>query len=290
MIAHTTTPAAPADRTAAHRFELHEFVSTIVLSLATVPTAWAAYQSTVWSDTESKYSESSADALIESAPAVEAARCRSADAARSGAEAPERAECNDEAGREAGDAETHRDSDGHRGSARVDREREARRPTPRRVLRAGRGRTATSLEERAVPPRCSSVRARLAAPPPAGSTLPTCTPLAARPDAPEGALGDDGPDGAGFDGAGLVGAGLVGAGSSAAGWSARAAGCRRRARRRRARRRGRSWRWLGGWPRRRGVVTDVPAQSPERRHPSPGGRPPYGFPCDPSPCPSPPPP
>lgn len=62
-----TAPAtAGADRKPARRFELHEFVSTIVLSLATVLTAWAAYQSTVWSDTDSKYAESSADALIES--------------------------------------------------------------------------------------------------------------------------------------------------------------------------------------------------------------------------------
>jgi hypothetical protein len=66
VIAPTTTPATPADRTAARRFELHEFLSTMVLSLATVLTTWAAYQSTVWSDAESKYAERSADALIES--------------------------------------------------------------------------------------------------------------------------------------------------------------------------------------------------------------------------------
>lgn len=55
-------------------------------------------------------------------------------------------------------------------------------------------------------------------PPPAGSTLPTCTPLAAAPaepeDAPEDAPGDDG---AGLVGVGFVGAGLVGADSSAGG-------------------------------------------------------------------------
>ncbi|HEY8217821.1 MAG TPA: hypothetical protein VIH82_11850 [Acidimicrobiia bacterium] len=49
------------------RLERHDFLSTVLLSLATVLTAWAAFQAAAWSDEQNKADDAASEALIESA-------------------------------------------------------------------------------------------------------------------------------------------------------------------------------------------------------------------------------
>jgi hypothetical protein len=55
------------------RMELHDFASTVLLSLATLLTAWSAFQATAWADDQSQAGDDAEEALLESTRADSAA-------------------------------------------------------------------------------------------------------------------------------------------------------------------------------------------------------------------------
>jgi len=72
VIGPGTTQPAPRSGTEpklARRAELHDLFSTLLLSLATILTAWSAFQAAAWSDEQNKADEGATTALIESARA-----------------------------------------------------------------------------------------------------------------------------------------------------------------------------------------------------------------------------